>query len=116
MNDDQKSRELWTRIISAIRNNPKEMVTIRQDGSMGKWFLASVVNGDLLISNAKTNKPSTNIAVERRITEAEFIRTFPYYLRWQNQEYGIRQEAVRLASLNTSYIFALISFYGQQLL
>ena len=112
MNDDQIVHALWTKMITELQGSSKEIVTIKQDGTKGLWFLASVMNGDLLINKAKTNRPSSNVAVERRITEAEFFRTFPYYLRWRNHENGIRQEAIRLASQNTSYIFALISYYG----
>lgn len=112
MNDDQTAHKLWNKIISTLLDNPEELVTIKQDGTKGIWFLASVNNGDLYINNAKINKPSSNLAAERRITEAEFLRTYPYYFRWRNYENGIRQEAISLASQNTSYIFALISYYG----
>ena len=102
---------LWRKIIFELGRNVKEIKTIDSAGcnNNGKWFSVRVVDEIVYISEAKMNKPSSTLAMDRPISQKEFVGLYPNYYKWRT---GIMsREQAKGNSMNSSYIFALIHFF-----
>jgi len=100
---------LWERIISNLVSKPIEIQTILLNSKEGIWFSANSIYGDVIITKAQKNKPSSKIKYPRKISEYEFIKLYPYYCKWKTKD--VKREYIRNLSKNTSYIFALINYF-----
>lgn len=99
---------VWSKIMSSLKEMPNEVATVPSNNKEPLWFNAYIENGDLFVQNAITHRPSTQMSKSRKISRKDFDTVYCYYHRWANGERHLRQE-VRTHSMNTAYIFALIS-------
>jgi hypothetical protein len=98
----------WQTIIFALREAPCDIRTVNQDGTAGrKWFYASVVNDNIHINKARQNAPSTTHSTD--IGQTEFEAILPLYWKWRDG--SITRKLVTSKTLISSYIFALIFKY-----
>jgi hypothetical protein len=103
---------MWNCITSSLTQQPVEIETVRLNGNNGRWFLASFRPNEILVDNAVVHQPSANIGSQRRISEAEFKKIFPYYFQWKSG--ACPREVIRDMDPNTSYIFAIIEYFLTQ--
>lgn len=94
---------LWNTIITGLSSSGEEVQTKR-----GLWFRALSRDGKLYVDKAADNMPSSRLSMQRPISKKDFLFVHSYYDRWVIGEKGVSQEAGK-KSMNTAYIFALIS-------
>lgn len=97
---------LWNIVISSLSSSGEELQT-----TTGLWFRASYRNGRLYVGRATDNTPSSELSMQRAISEKDFSFVHSYYDRWISGETGIRHEVSR-KSRNTAYIFALVDRFN----
>ena len=104
---------LWRKIISELGQGTKEIKTIDSAGRSenGKWFSVRAIDETLYVNEAKTNKPSSTLAMERPISKKEFTDIYPNYSKWRAGT--MPREQAKGNSMNSSYIFALIHTFDE---
>lgn len=100
------SEALWDIVISSLSSSGEELQT-----TTGLWFRAFSRNGRLYVGRATDNTPSSELSMQRTISEKDFLFVHSYYNRWTNGETGVRHEVSR-KSRNTAYIFALVDKFN----
>jgi hypothetical protein len=101
---------LWQKIIDTLGQAPGEIQLVKQNGEKGKWISVCSDNHNIIIGRARYNTPSTEISKSRAINKNEFNKLYPLFFRWKNR--SISREEAKGGSMNSSYIFALISEFG----
>lgn len=104
------TEELWNKILQDLESNPRDLQTIPLRGN-GIWFYASIRENVIVVENARTHKPSSNLAAPRTITQREFERMYPIYIRRRHGE-QVSNEA-RRASRNQVYIYSIFANCGR---
>ncbi len=104
------TEELWQQIVTDLTNNPRDLQTIPLRGT-GRWFHVSVDGSKILVENAESHTPSSNLAVPRKISRNEFVRMYPIHIRRENGE-QVSQEAQR-AGHNQVYIYSIFRYCGR---
>lgn len=98
---------LWQKIMDTLSQAPDEIQLVKQNGEKGKWISVCTDNHNIIIGRASYNAPSTEISKSRAINKNEFNKLYPLFFRWKNR--SISREEAKGGSMNSSYIFALIS-------
>ena len=106
MKNGTDANALWSIIASSLHKQPRDIQTIKQDGSGGLWFSAEVVDDTLYIDNTRQRTPSSKLASNRAISREEFMRVYPLYYSWKTG--SVSRVQVTKSTQNSSYIFAII--------
>lgn len=103
--------KLWDQIFHAATRETFNVSTVPQNRRTPLWFKVYTKNEYLYVDNTSDKSPSVKLSGARRITKDDFLKVVAYYERWRNGETHLRQE-VREQSMNTAYIFGLISKFS----
>lgn len=104
------AREAWQKIITELSTTPGDFKTVPRIKRDPVWFYAETNGDNIYVDNARQKRPSSRLAMPRKITFTDFETVNSYYSIWSAGEVGVRDE-VRQLSRNTAYIFALIAYY-----
>ena len=110
MNNEAEANSLWQNILTELKLNPQEIHTTKKCGDIGIWISVEADNDTVIINRAKQNSPSSSISEPRNITKSESLKLYPNYFKWREGKMSRAQ--ARGGSMNSSYIFALISKFG----
>lgn len=99
--------EAWKKIIDQLDENPQEYHTVPlRKTVIPVWFTATTDGSKISISIAKTNRPSSNLKIDRYLTWNIFKKVYPIYLRREKGE-KVSQEVISI-TVNSVYYYALI--------
>lgn len=100
---------IWKSIIQDLTDNPRDIPTAVKPPRTPLYFHASTNGKAVFIDNAETNSPSVNLNSRRRISEKDFYKMYPLYLKRENGESIAKEvEEVGEAKKNQSYTFGVI--------
>jgi hypothetical protein len=102
---------IWNTLLTSIKGDGIDVVTVRLDERPGKWFAVRRTGNAILINNSRAKRPSTDISEERSVGKEEFIRIGQQYDGWRNGT--IPRNTIRNQSENTSYIFGIIAKFSR---
>jgi hypothetical protein len=108
--EDGAADTLWQQIIYTLSQSPREIQLLKQNGEKGKWISVYADNKNILIGRARHNRPSSEITKSRAINKNEFTELYPLFFCWKNK--NITRQEAKGSSMNSSYVFALISEFG----
>ena len=107
--DAQIITDLWSKIVTSLRENPRDFETTPLNNRECKYFYAFVKDDDnhhVYVERPEDiNKPS-DITDRRTLDSTYFSRVYPLYLRRQIGEH-VSAEASK-TTVNASYYYALI--------
>ena len=110
MNNEFEAVSLWQSLLIELKRNPQEIHTTKKCGDVGIWISVEAGNDTVIVNRAKQNSPSSSISEPRSITKSEFVKLYPNYFKWRKGE--MTRNQAKGGSMNSSYIFALISKFG----
>ena len=96
--------ELWNKILSEFRTNPRDVCTCPTRGQ-GVWFYVWVEGRNLYVANSKKHMPSSKIKGRRRLDPDECTAIFNLYKRRCCGE-AVSQEAIALTR-NQAYWYGI---------
>lgn len=100
---------IWKTIIKDLTDNPRDIPTAVKPPRKPLYFHASTNGKAVFINNAVLNVPSVNLSSKRRISEKDFYKMYPLYLKRENGESIAKEiEEVGEAKKNQSYTFGII--------
>jgi len=105
--------KLWHQILCTATEDVFDVPTVPQNNRTPLWFKVYIKELYLYVDNTTDKSPSVRLSGARRITKDDFLNVAGYYERWKNGETYLRQE-VRKQSMNTAYIFGLISQFSKE--
>jgi hypothetical protein len=100
------SQQAWNTIFNKLKANRMEFPTVPKTKKTPVWFSAIVDGEIILINNATNHRPSSNLAVPRKLKYGTFQKIYPIYLRRENGE-QVSKEAGSL-TVNQVYYYSLI--------
>lgn len=101
------AEEDWQALVAESGVNPIELET-----KTGLHFQI-VSKGNALIVMNSVIEPSSKLKNPRPIYKGNFVKVFPYYERWANQEKGISKELIAI-TVNSVYIMAAIKYQEEK--
>jgi hypothetical protein len=112
MLEKEKAEAAWSEIVSFLERKEEhsyEFQTVKLNHRCGKWFLASLDGGSIVVSLAREHEPSSRITKHRPITRSGFTEVYPFYEKWITGV--IKRSEIKGGFYNLSYIFALIAYF-----
>jgi hypothetical protein len=101
-----RMKEIWSKLICGISENNEDIATTPKVSRKPLWFNASTDGVDIFITRAKEKEPSSKISMERKLSNNEFLRIYPIYLKRELGE-SVSKEAAK-ATMNQTYWFAIL--------
>jgi len=101
-----KGKLTYNDLLNSFRAEPRDIETHPMNASMPKWFYVFVQNGDIYVSNSRKQRPSTSIAVPRKLMREEFEMMYDLHRRRERGD-SIAQIA-QSYSQNSSYWFGIL--------
>lgn len=100
---------IWKTIIQGLTDNPRDIPTTPKPPKAPLYFHAGTNGRVVFINNSILNVPSVNLSSTRRISEKDFYKMYPLYLKRENGE-SIAKEVAEVgeAKKNQSYTFGII--------
>ncbi len=109
-NMTENADEVWKNIINKLAAGRIELPTTPITKKAPLWFSATTDNEHIFVSSAKDHQPSSKITMERKLTQKNFRKVYPLYLRRINGE-SVSAEATA-ATVNQVYYYSLIKHLG----
>jgi hypothetical protein len=96
----------WRTILNCLIENCVELPTVPKTRKGPVWFSASAEGDIIFINQAINNKPSSKLAMQRKLNYKTFNNVYPLYLKRENGE-KVSSE-VSSVTVDQVYYFSLI--------
>lgn len=101
---------VWEKIIESFINNPRDVITVPINKSVGKWFYVTVREGNVCIESGREHSNPSLIKGTRKLNRLELTDMLEFYNRRKNGE-SISQEATE-RTVNQVYWYGIFNELG----